>query len=211
MSKRKNMVKFIWKSFCTIGIAFLSLTCVVSISAASENTIQNNTESQVQQPEVLIENQPVTIIQADDPTNQAEVNHLINENIAKQEELNLHSSPIPKATCVISFFLIRSGNTTSCQLYMRHTGTMVINAFKWYSDIIVRKTASTSSTKYLSLSGRTSYFTASAVGTVPISPYFSVPVSLKSVYVKIPTTYVYALSSGWESSDFNPGGPADIN
>ena len=94
--------------------------------------------------------------------------------------------------------VIRSGNTTDCELRFRWTGTHIISMIS-FSNMKIQSTSLLSPTIYSNIGGPTINCTpAAAAGTAKILD-INVPTNVSNVRAVITSPMIYSLSSGWLS------------
>lgn len=126
------------------------------------------------------------------------------ENATEEEKIAAIDSYLeneidPQAVEIALFTLvIRSGNSTACELYFRWTGTHVISQIS-FSNMKIQSTSSFNPTIYSNIGGSTINCKPAAVtGTAKILN-ISVPTSVSKVRSVITSPMMHSMSGGWLS------------
>lgn len=174
------------KLISIILLLVLSITCCGPAFAATNLSI-NDAELYVNLP----------IINADefDPNNVEQITYL-----------NAAGEIVPNADAgVVGFFLIRSGNTSSVEVYFQWAGTDLLNAVRC-TKLVVDNGSILNNVVYDTLEiGSGIYtvwnFTASVAGTKKLHD-ISIPVDETEARVRVSNLYVYTLEGGWRSVSY---------
>lgn len=126
------------------------------------------------------------------------------ENATEEEKIAAIDSYLeneidPQAVEIALYTLvIRSGNSTACELYFRWTGTHVISMIS-FSNMKIQSTSLLNPTIYSNIGGSTIYCSPAAVaGTAKILD-ISIPTSVSKVRAVVTSPMMCSLSDGWLS------------
>lgn len=126
------------------------------------------------------------------------------ENATEEEKMAAIDSYIeneiePQAIEIALYTLvIRSGNSTNCELYFRWTGTHIISMIS-FSNMKIQSTSLLNPTVYSNIGGSTIYCTPAAIsGTAKILD-INVPTSVSTVRAVVTSPMMCSLSDGWLS------------
>lgn len=178
-----KVLKEVRKFVVLLSVVFVSYMFVGSISVEASETLNSS---------VYHGNNEVQIIDSDQPLSEDEINNLINE-LEKSKD-----APMPRATgVVVSYYLIRSGNTTDCELIGAFKATGQINTL-WWDTVTVQSPSAINRKTYKSFSKVLRSTGSTKSGTVSIG-YLSIPKNIKSAYLKSTGTQAYSNKDGWGS------------
>lgn len=183
-------------------IIFLAATAVdASSDELSSISVQVNKDVDAT---ITTESTASTIfIDSNKPLTEQEKQQLMDE--LEQSKNKIH----PRATVVtLTYFVIRSGNTTNCTLHTRVNSSKSINNI-WWDQIKVQNLNWVNKKTYKTFSSVLRSFRAMTTGTVSVGN-LSVPRGEKKVYITTSGTQVASLSDGWGSL-INFNGNTSIN
>ena len=167
------------KKFRTMAVFFI-VCLVVSIGYISVSANGNEVEVKI------------PIISVGDDATEIEINEAINKAI--EVDVKPYASVL-----VIKPFLIRSGSTSSCQLYLRwscpgHQCSMIsFDLLKLHNNSILFPVT------YANIGGSTIYCETGASGSAFVRNV-TIPTSVSNVYVKLSNVKAYILTEGWIST-----------
>ena len=132
------------------------------------------------------------------------------DDIMKERERLSEGNIMPLATgVVITYFVIRNGNTTECELYFRINATGPINSIFW-KTITVQNMNLINKETYASRSEYYRVFTAISNGTGKMFD-LDIPIGETKVYMKASGIEAYAMKEAMWGRLINFNGNADIN
>lgn len=134
----------------------------------------------------------VQVIDSDKPLTESEINNLINE-LEKSKDV-----PKTRATGVaVNYYLVRSGNTTSCELIGAYKATGAISNL-WWDSLTVQSPSVINRKTYKSFPKVLRGTNSKKSGTVSIG-FLSIPKNVKSAYLKVTGTKADSNKDGWGS------------
>lgn len=195
--KKKEDVFMFKRVSCILLVFTILLTGTFMTNVFAEEMIKDNISSVVT--EVNENGDSIVFIEVDEDFSEEEL----------EEYISSTSEVQPAATAVgLTYFLVRSGNTTRCEFFTRVSATNFIDEARWGS-IKIQSSSSVFAKTYKTFSSVAILFSAMKTGNVRIG-ILQVPIGVKRVHIVTSNTRVHSLIDGWGSL-LNFRGGANIN
>ncbi|MGM0123151.1 hypothetical protein IGI37_000517 [Enterococcus sp. AZ194] len=194
MRKTVKKLRGIATLFYLFSLSFILLTSI-NVSASESATL--TTDSPVET------SSQIDIIDSDRPLTETEITNLINELEESKPK------PLTRATGVaVSYYIIRSGNTTNCELRASYKATGPVSNL-WWDKVTVQSPSILNRVTYQSFPKVLRGTGSKKSNNVNIG-YLSIPKNIKSTYIKTSGTQTHSNKDGWGSL-VNFNGSAKIN
>ncbi|MFR4286812.1 MAG: hypothetical protein ACLUQ0_08665 [Enterococcus italicus] len=179
-----KVMKKVQKIGVLLGVLFISYIFVGVLNVEASDILNNS----------INDNNTVQVIDSDRVLSKDEITDLLN----KLEESKDKGTPMLRATGVsITYYLIRSGNTKSCELIAAFNATGALSHL-WWQSLTVQNTNILNRTTYGVFNQVLRSAGSKTKGTVSIG-FLSIPTGITSAYLKAAGTQAESNKDGWGS------------